>query len=419
MHFGLFTYGSRGDVQPYIALALGLINRGHQVTLAAPQNFKYFVEDYGIAFHALHGNTEEIVYSPECLEVIKSGSDLAFVRFFIKIQHNIRYELFSSIINGCKAVDAVIANNVGCMQVSIAAEHLHKKLLIVQLNPPAIPTSAFALPGFDFINYQWYNKLTYRIMQRVVWRMAKPDLIEFRQLLRLPPFEQTIFKNLTDQKIPILHAFSEELIKRPTDWESHYPVTGFLTLNKSTRKSNATDTIPQDLVNWLQAGEKPVYIGFGSIPIPDPDRLSQIIQHLLTHTNHRILFCVGWSHIPNLPHHKNLFVVSSVNHQWLFPQCKTAIIHGGIGTLTAVLQAGIPPIVVSLFVDQPIWGKIIARKKAGMHLPWRKLNAQGLVKAIAETSTSVLTLQAATMREKLNREDGVINAVNYIEGYFV
>jgi sterol 3beta-glucosyltransferase len=415
MHFGLFTYGSRGDVQPYIALALGLMNCGHQVTLAAPQNFKNLVEGYGVTFHALHGNAEELVYSPECMEVIKSGSDLAFIRFFIKIQHDIRYELFNTILNGCKAVDAVITNNVGCMPVSIAAEHLHKKMLIVQLNPPAVPTKAFALPGLDFINHPWYNKLTYNLMQRVVWNLAKNDLIEFRQLLRLPPFKQNIFQHLTDKKIPVLHAFSEDLIKRPTDWASHYTVTGFLTLNKS----NGNDNIPQGLANWLQAGKKPVYIGFGSIPVPEPDKLSQIIQHLLTLTNYRIVFCAGWSHIPQLPQHVNLFVVSAVDHQWLFPQCKTAIIHGGIGTLTAVLRAGIPPIIVSLFVDQPIWGKIIARKRAGVHLPWRKLNAQRLIKAIEETSTPDLTRQAAVMGEKFSKEDGVTNAVNYIENYFL
>lgn len=251
-------------------------------------------------------------------------------------------------------------------------------------------------------------------MQRVVWNLAKNDLIEFRQLLRLPPFKQNIFQHLADQNIPVLHTFSEELIKRPADWDNHHVVTGFMSLNKNI----LPDTISQDLINWLQAGEKPVYIGFGSIPIPDPERLSQIIQHLLTNTNHRIVFCAGWSHIPHLPQHKNLFVISAVNHQWLFPQCRTAIIHGGIGTLTAVLQAGIPPIVVSLFVDQPIWGKIIARKKAGVHLPWRKLNAQRLINAIEETGTSALTWQATTMAEILNQEDGVTNAVNYIESYF-
>jgi sterol 3beta-glucosyltransferase len=419
MHFGLFTYGSRGDVQPYIALALGLINRGHQVTLAAPQNFKSFVEGYGVTFHALHGNAEEMVYSPECLKVIKSGSDLAFVRFLLKIQHDIRYELFNTILNGCKAVDAVVANNVGCMPVSIAAEHLHKKLLIIQLNPPAVPTKSFALPGLDFINHPWYNKQTYKLMQRVVWNLAKNDLIEFRQLLRLPPFKQNIFQHLTDQKTPVLHAFSKNLIERPADWESHYPVTGFLSLNKITGKTDINDVVQQELANWLKAGEKPVYIGFGSIPVPHPEKLSQIIQHLLTNTNHRILFCAGWSHIPNMPQHANLFVVSAVNHQWLFPQCKTAVIHGGIGTLTAVLQAGIPPIVVSLFVDQPIWGKIIARKKAGVHLPWRKLNAQRLSNAIEETGTSALTWQARAIAKKLNQEDGVSNAVNYIESFFL
>jgi len=417
MHFGLFTYGSRGDVQPYMALALGLMYNGHQVTLAAPENFKGLVESYGINFHALHGNAEELIYSPECLQVIKSGNDVAFLKHLFNLLSNMKEPLLESLLSCGNQVDAFIVNNLGADIYGAVAEKLGKKMLIVQLNPPNISTREFAMPGLDWINISWYNKLTYSIANAVLWKLAKKTTYTFRNLLQLPPLKQSIFKQYIEDKIPVIHAFSAELIKRPADWQEQHIITGFLTIPPQVTKNEYQ--APAELADWLALGDKPVYIGFGSIPVPDPEKFQHIIEHLLLNTSHRIIFCTGWSQIPNLPQHPNLFVVSHANHQWLLPQCKTAVIHGGVGTLAAVLKAGIPVIVVSIFVDQPLWGKMIAKKKNGVHIPWRKLTAVKLLNAINQTASIQMQNQAKLTGENINQEDGVKNAVDAIERYLI
>jgi len=419
MHIGLFTYGSRGDVQPYIALALRLIDDGYSVTLAAPENFKGFVESYHVPFFPVVGNAEEIVHSPECEKIIKSGNNLAFIKFVFNSLSNRRSELFDGILSFCKSVDAIVANNIGATTISVAVEKLNLKMIILQLNPPVIETSAFPVPGMPVPNLVWLNKLSYQLFYKLMWYYAKKDINEFRNRIGLPLSRNSVFKNISDANVPVIHAFSKELIERPLDWQPHHLVTGFLTLDHKKRSGNNFDQVSHYLNEWLTAGNRPVYIGFGSIPVPDPLKLKQIIMHLLTTTQERILLCTGWSKIPDLPKHPNLCIVSAVNHQWLFPKCKMVVIHGGIGTLTAALTAGVPSVVVSIFVDQPIWGQMVSNKGVGIHLPWRKLTKKSLTNAIKRiNSTSQITDNAVLMGKKISAEDGVGAAAHYIKNYF-
>ena len=162
-----------------------------------------------------------------------------------------------------------------------------------------------------------------------------------------------------------------------------------------------------------------MYIGFGSIPVPDPILLITVLNDVLAITNHRFIFCKGWSRLSNLPNHDNLFIVDEVDHGWLLPKCKTAVYHGGAGTLAAVMKAKIPGIIVSIFGDQPMWGKMVARKKIGMHIPFRKLTTEKLLQAINETQTTAFRRNAWEAGEKVNAEDGVKLAIENLEAYFL
>lgn len=415
MHYGLFTYGSRGDVQPYISLASGLINAGHRVTLAAPQNFKDLVENQGINFHALHGDAEEIIYSAECLKVIRSGNDIAFIRYMFRLLYNIREPLLQSIMDCAGQVDVMVVNNLGAAIYGAVAEKLNKPLAIVQLNPPVIHTKEFAAPGIDFINVSWYNKLTYHIVNTLLWQLSKKTINQYRSLLGLPSLTQSSYQQFINNA-PVIHAYSPELFKQPADWKEHHQVTGFLAVPRTSMPVQPLYTNPA-LTEWLNNGDKPIYIGFGSIPVPDESRLETIVEKLLANTSYRILLCTGWSKLQNLPKHPNLFVVNQINHEWVLPQCTAAVIHGGIGTLAAVLRAGIPAIIVSIFVDQPIWGKIIEKKKVGVHIAWKRLTYSRLLKALKIVNQDICRSNVEEMSYRLNEEDGVGQAVEIISMY--
>jgi sterol 3beta-glucosyltransferase len=419
VRYAIITYGSRGDVQPYIVLALGLMNRGHEVTLLAPENFKDFVEDYGVPFYPLHGNSEELLYTPECLRFLKTGNTFSLMLYMQKAGRKIQPLINRDMLAGSLDADILIASVLCIVWVRSIAEKLNKRWGIVQLNPPTMPTEKFPFAGLAFFNSPRYNLFTYRLLWFLHWQLIKKDVNKFRISLGLSPVKISLLDKMSHENIFNLYAFSPQLIARPDDWDSNIDITGFLTLSAESRETHEMDVIPEDLKQWLQEGKKPIYIGFGSMPVPNAELFGVILNEIISGTNQRIIFCKGWSAISGLPMHSNLFTVNYINHEWLFPQCSAAVIHGGIGTIAAVLKAKIPVIIVSVFADQPWWGKIIEDKNLGVHIPFKKLTTQKLLKAIDATQTPEMRKSVSETGEKINNEDGLKRSLDAIENYFV
>jgi sterol 3beta-glucosyltransferase len=417
LHYCLVTYGSRGDIQPFIALALGLMANGHKVTLAAPGNFKPLADSYGVDIYPLYGDVEVMVNSPQLRECISSGSNIAFVRSMLKETHDMRGPLFNDICKACENADAMVVVNTCILYVAAIAEKFNKKWLIVQLNPPMIPTKAFPMLMFNFPDISWLNSYTYRIINSVLWQVNKKDNAEFRQRVDLAPLKGSLYHKIIQDKVPMIHAYSPELIAKPFDWEVHFTISGFFTLPQLADDKSLPIALPNGLAEWLNAGTKPLYIGFGSIPFPDEKKLAAMINELLATSTIRIVYCMGWSPPQELKPHPNLFIIKQADHGWLLPQCRAAIIHGGIGTVAAVLKAGIPAIIASIFVDQPAWGKIIQQKKLGVHIPWRKLSADNVLKALEKMEQPPIAETIKEVSNRVNKEDGVGAAVKVIEAY--
>jgi UDP:flavonoid glycosyltransferase YjiC (YdhE family) len=217
-----------------------------------------------------------------------------------------------------------------------------------------------------------------------------------------------------EQKILSIFSFSPNLMQQPKDWSNNNQICGFLTSPNVAIGLNEKNI---ELENWLIEGEKPIYIGFGSIPIPDAKKLGEIINDILIETNHRIIFSTGWSKIENLPVSTNLFVIEKSNHQWLFPKCKLIVFHGGTGTLAAALQAKVPMIVLSVFGDQPMWGKIIQKKEIGVHIKFKNLTTSKLIAAIDETQKHEIKTNSIKIGQSINEENSLELTVDTIEGH--
>ena len=418
MNIGIFTYGTRGDVQPYIALALGLMDHGHQVTIAASENFKEFVEDFGIAFHPLYGNAEEAMNSPEGQSVLQTENTIKLMKYFFKVLRDKKVPLRKSYIDGINKVDFIIANLATLPITNAVAEKQNKKVALTYFMPPVVPTAEFPLADFDFLNFPWYNKLTYKLAHAFYWKFVKEETNEFRQELGLPALKENLVHYIGKQKPLDLYCISPSLIPQPKDWEGNSKITGFLAVPKQNRENNTLDKVPAELNEWLAQGDKPIYMGFGSNGIGNTDKFINILNEILTKTNERILFCTGWSVFENLTIHKNLFVTKYVNHEAILPQCKAGIFHGGAGTLATMLRNNLPVIIISFYTDQPTWGKIVERMKLGVHIPVKKLSADKLIAAITKVQTEELRHNAAITGEQIRNENGLENAVNEIEKYF-
>jgi sterol 3beta-glucosyltransferase len=418
LNIGIFTYGSRGDVQPYIALALGLMENGHQVTLAAPENFASFVEGFGIAFHPLFGNAEEGMNSPLGQSVLQSENTIKLMKYFFKVLRRIKIPLRKSYLEAFDKVDFIIANLATLQITSAIAEKQNKKIAFTYFMPPVVPTAEFPLADFDFLNFPWYNKLTYKLAYAFYWKFIKEETCEFREEIGLPALKESLVTHIGKQKQLDLYCLSPALIPQPKDWDENHKITGFLTIPKHYRENHPFDEISPTLHNWLTAGEKPIYIGFGSNGIGNPEKFVSMLNEILTKTNERILFCTGWGLFERLPVHKNLFVTKYVNHEAILPKCKAGIFHGGAGTLAAMLRNNLPVIIISFYTDQPTWGKIIERMNLGVHIPVKMLNSGKLLSALAYVQTDEVKRNIAKIGQQIRNENGLENAVNEIEIYF-
>ncbi len=410
MNIGIFTYGSRGDVQPFIALALALKQKGHIVLLGAPENFQQTIQDYGVDYQKIDGDLEKLMYEPEIQNLLETGSTIALLKGLQKNADKNSKEVANDLIEGCKKVDFIITTFIPLFYVASIAEKLKKPFVNVILNPPTTPTKEFPYPEFDFLNFPAYNRFTYKLLNFFIWQAYKKRINTFRNELGLPSCRESLLKTMEENAVPTIYALSKNLMPRPKDWALNYKISGFISLNQEVNQTNKT------IETWLSKGEKPIYIGFGSIPIPK--KLLEMIPQLLSTTNERIILCKGWSITDDLPVSENLLVIDKADHQWLFSQCKAAIFHGGAGTLATVIKSKLPAIVISIFADQPIWGKIVERKKVGIHIPAKSLTTDKLISAIRLVQTDEIKNNVLIVGEAIRNEKGLDNAVNEIEKYF-
>jgi sterol 3beta-glucosyltransferase len=418
MKIGIFTYGTRGDVQPYIALALGMMEKGHDILLAAPSNFKNFIESYGIRFHPLFGDAEAMMNSKEGQKVLSAENTIELMKYFFSVLHEIRQPLRQSYWEGISQVDYIIANSATLPIVSAIAEKQQKKIALTYFMPPVVPTKEFPLSDFDYFDFSFYNKLTYSIAQNLYWKFVKADTNEYRSELNLIPLSQNLIHYINADRPLDLYCISPSLIPQPKDWDTNHKITGFLTLPTAIA-SNELIPASVELQKWLKEGTKPIYIGFGSNGIGNPQKIIDIIKEILSQTNERILFCTGWANFDEIPSNPKLFVSKYMNHDTIFPQCKIGIFHGGAGTLATILRHQLAPIIVSFYTDQPTWGKIIERKKIGIHIPYKKLNAKRLIDGINMIQQAEFVTNLKTMSQLITSENGNERAINEIEKYFL
>jgi UDP:flavonoid glycosyltransferase YjiC (YdhE family) len=419
MHYGIIAIGSRGDVQPFVALALGLMDRGHRVTLMAHENFQEFVEGYRIDFHPLPGSVEDMLYSPKGRQVLRSGNMLVFMHFVNKEVSRNQGRVNEALLAGAQKAEVFVTSVLGMIWIDAIAASSGKRYATVQLSFPTTPTTEFPCVLLDFLNFPLYNRFTYRVFDYLYTKDNIKKLNAFRQSLGLPKAKGLLLRNTGAAKNPHLYAVSPSLLPRPADWPERSQITGFIHLPPKRREQNLLDGgIPKELIRWLEAGEKPIYIGFGSIPVPDPARFVGVMGQLLNETPYRFIFCQGWSKIEGLAEHPRLFVLPTANHDWLFPRCRAVITHGGIGTVAAALRARTPLIVGSIFADQPWWGKRVERSGLGIHLPFQQWSKEKLVSAIRRVESAEMLLRVGQIGDCMSREDGLQATITALENYF-
>lgn len=254
--------------------------------------------------------------------------------------------------------------------------------------------------------------MSYPLVEMMTWQGLGDLINRFRtKILRLEEVS-TLWApgQLYRLKVPYTYMWSPSLIPKPKDWGPEIDVTGFVFLDLAS-----SFTPPDDLKKFLDNGDPPVYIGFGSIVVDDPDEFTKLIFEAVKIAGCRALVSKGWGGFgSNADCPDNVFMLENTPHDWLFPRCAAVVHHGGAGTTAIGLKTARPTMIVPFFGDQPFWGAMVSKAKAGAHecIPYKKLNAERLAEGIKQCLTEEARENVKKIAESIEEEgDGALNAV--------
>ena len=402
MHTTILALGSTGDILPYIALGKGLKKAGYQVRFITFENFAPHVRECGLDFHSIPGDPRSLV--------AQGGSNiLTMALSFGSLAEEYTRALSAPHI---RETDLLINQLPG----GIFGIDLAEKSDIQMIKAAVIPlayTDTFPMMGFPEIFLPGYNRVTYSISEGVVWLMFRNVINRWRtQELGLPSISRKeYFGHDGSGRSLILNGFSPTVVERPPDWGENAHITGYWFPEEPDWQP------PPDLVNFIEGGQPPVFIGFGSMPVKNPVKTTQTILAALKETNQRAILHTGWSGLGETELPDQVFKIDYAPYSWLFPRMAMVIHHGGSGTTAFGLRAGVPSCGVPLLgFDQVYWGKRIAALGAGPPpIPFRKLTIENLSEMIRHTTSNTAFRQkAAALGEKIREEKGIENAVSII-----
>ena len=421
MNILIVTLGSRGDVQPYVALGKGLKSAGHHVTLCTSKMFQPFITEHGLQYGYMNNELIQLIDSDAGREAIDNtdtlwGTIKTTIKLFKRVKPMYRQTLHD-IWQTAQEVDPdviILASKAAVLAESVA-DKLEIPLLMSMPAPQFVPSDLVPSIGFPDLKLgAWYNRFTYRVVHWAVG-LYKDIPNDFRRtVLQLPPKPKHlgILHRADGTPIPQLLCYSQLVSPRPTDWPDSAYVNGYWFLER------VNDWHPsEELCTFLEAGEAPVYIGFGSMTGRHPKRLANVAIEVLQATKQRGILATGWGGLEASQLPDTIFKLDQAPHDWLFPRVSAVVHHGGAGTTAAGLRAGRPTIICPFFGDQPFWGQRVHALGVGpTPIPQKKLTVKALSQAIREvTSNTDMRQKAEALGESIRAEDGIGNAIAVIE----
>jgi sterol 3beta-glucosyltransferase len=396
MRIAIVTFGSRGDVQPYIALGLGLQAARHAVRLAAYGIYAQFVKSHGLEFAPVVGD-------PERGFGIDGQGDPRIGRWREFLSLLLAPRFFADCLEACRDADVIVASGSGALVAYHVAEKLELPLVLATYAPPRGMTRPATL--------------VFGIRRQLFWLRFRPATNRARrEALGLPalPFREPFGR--AEREHLVLCGFSPSVVPRRPEWPASVHVTGYWFLD------HAPDwQPPADLVRFLEAGRAPVYVGFAGGLDDDPVATTRLILEALRRVEQRGVVWAPAGVRGALDVSDTVYLVDDVPFDWLFPRCEAVVHHGGAGTTAAGLRAGRPSVLVPTFADQPIWAQRVYELGVGPEpLPHRRLSVDRLVAAIrAATTDARLRANATALGDRVRTEDGVARAVQTFEQHLL
>ncbi len=416
MQITIFAAGSRGDIQPCVALGCGLQQAGYRVRLAAPQEFAAFVQAHGVEFWPLRGDVQQAMASDTGRQFLETGgaNPIRAMRAMRALITPVALQMAEDAAAACHDAGAILC--LGVLAAFGATIAQVRELPLLLLEPtPLLPTRAFPAPGWPIQRNLggWLNRFSGAAMLRALWYWYAPGVNAFRARWGLPGASAASFAH-TLRTTPLIAAYSPTLIPPPQDWPEQAHITGYLFLEERTAWQP-----PPDLLAFLEAGAPPVSIGFGSMAGREPAQLARLAIEALAASGQRGLLLTGWGGLHAEATPDTVYVLESAPHSWLFPRMAAVVHHGGAGTTAEGLRAGTPAVIVPFAFDQFFWGARIQALGVGpAPVPRKQLTADRLARAIHKAVTDPgIRQRADACGQAIRMEDGVGRAVAVVNHY--
>ena len=393
MRVVLAFYGTRGDVDPGIAVGRELSIRGHDVCMAVPPDLVGSVESMGL---------RAVAYGPDTQAWLEDTRDFwaYFFRNFWRVRDVKRF------LRESREPGIQCWAEMSAMLATLAAE---ADLLVTGVAYQELAANVAEYRDIPLASVLWFPirvnghlvsnvpapliRSAMRAYERLVWHGVKKVEGAQRSELGLPPATGHAPRRIADRGSLEIQAYDEVcfpgLAAEWAKWGGQRPFVGALTIETPT---DADDKVE----SWIAAGTPPIFFGFGSIPVNSPADALIMIASACGELGERALVCAGWSDFGNVPTFDHVKVVSAVNYPAIFPQCRVVVHHGGAGTTAASLRAGVPTLILWMADVQVVWGAVVKRLKVGTS---RRFSATTEKTLVADLSTILGSRYSARARE--------------------
>ena len=412
----IFTIGTQGDIRPCVALGQGLQRIGYPVRIATSTNFAKIVRQAGLEFYPLTADFESMLESDRT--IADQGLKLrAMARIFRD-----RYAEWATrwVPEGLAAADGA-GLLIGVSNSTLLAKALSEAVGIPfaiarlqpltpsRLLPPMVLSGARdKLPGLLSLGaHHLLFQMVWGVMRPAINDVVRPQL-GLRRYSRLGPY---LFRSDL-HAAKVINGFSTHVLPRPADWPDSSLVTGYWFLDEPQWRP------PEALYEFLAAGPKPIYVGFGSMVSSNATSFTEVVLDAVKRSGQRAVLATGWGGLDHegIGQNEDVFIVRHAPHDWLFQRVSAAVHHGGAGTTGAAVRAGIPSVIVPFYGDQPFWARCLYRKGvAPPALDRKALSPDAMASALNDALHPTMTQRAFELGCAVRAEDGVGEALRCLQ----
>ena len=415
MKLVLASYGTRGDVEPCVVVGRELLRRGHDVRMAVPPDLVGFAEGAGLATAAYGLNTQA------WLDVYRNFWT-AFFRKFWRIQDLRKLwremwelsdqswaQMNTTLTSLADGADVLFAGQSYQEPAANVAEHYDIPLVTLHHVPMRAngqlvsilpsPLARSAMTAFDWL----------------AWRLNKKVDDSQRRELGLPKATGPSPRRIADRGSLEIQGYDEVcfpgLAAEWAKWDGQRPFVGALTMELTTHADD-------EVASWIAAGTPPICFGFGSMPVESPADTVEMISAACAELGERALVCAGSSDFSDVPHFDHVKVVGAVNYAAVFPACRAVVHHGGSGTTAASLRAGVPTLILSMDVNQTLWGGQVKRLKVGTGRRFSATTRESLVADLRRILAPQYATRARALGARMTKPaESVAKAADLVESF--